>query len=269
MQFSTALLAAIFASGALALPQRDQRSASTVVVTLDGDSTRPINTFFREVQSGEREQLPPRRSPGPYKTVNLRLGANVQEDLRCQILDEKKRPVIVKRNGSVQKTFADGGNGKWTLEQESLVSAIICDPDFVLAPPKPTETADVPKPTATGAENSKVSVRVKLSGPSELQTQRAFRQGGAVREEQPPLGSTGPYDTVELSVDEEAKDLRCQLLDREDKAIFVARNGAIDNTFADGDAGSWSLLDARLQPTKVIVEAIICDPDFKANNIAA
>ncbi len=101
------------------------------------------------------------------------------------------------------------------------------------------------------------SIRVQLSGPSELATQTAFEEGH--RQVKSPNFSSGPYDTVSLEVGKGVKQqgLRCQVRNEQNKPIVVLRNGNRDITFADGDAGSWTFESGAQN-----VVAIICDPAF-------
>lgn len=71
---------------------------------------------------------------GPFNTVNLDLAASV--------------PIVVLRGGNRDITFADGDANLERLEEESIVSMAICDPDFVADPlPVQTARAILPAPT--------------------------------------------------------------------------------------------------------------------------
>lgn len=82
------------------------------------------------------EAATPVGSDGPFNSVSLDVGADVQkQDLRCQILDNQGQPITLIRDGSVDTTFADSNGGPWTFVKpaNSEVSLIICDPAFVKA----------------------------------------------------------------------------------------------------------------------------------------
>ncbi|CAI6336650.1 unnamed protein product [Periconia digitata] len=92
----------------------------------------------------------------------------------------------------------------------------------------------------------------------ELQTQTVLRDG--IVDKSPPVGSQGPYSQVSITVGPQAsnKAIRCQLLDTAGTPIPARRNGNLDTTFADGDAGAWTFVT----PDQLVSE-IICDPSFK------
>lgn len=101
-------------------------------------------------------------------------------------------------------------------------------------------------------------VRVILQNQqAELGTQQVFT--GAKRETKPPVGSRGPYQTIEVRVGAGVakQDLRCQVLDDTGKPIVATRGANTDITFADGGAGPWTF------KTPHKVSQIICDPAFK------
>lgn len=97
----------------------------------------------------------------------------------------------------------------------SAVGEIVCDPAFV----------------AAGAEDSQV--RVILSNPAEeLATQTVF-DDVSVRTELPPVGSSGPFHSVEISVGALVNpNLRCQILNRQGQPIVATRGNF--------DAQIWS-----------------------------
>lgn len=166
------------------------------------------------------------------------------QDLRCQVLDEEGAPLIATRGENVDISFDDGGNGSWTFEDlEVRVSEIICDPLF----------------EAVGADAFDVTVILQNQG-VELGSETIF-EAFSSRDELAPVGSSGPFTTVELRVGElvDLQTLRCQILDRRSRAILVVRGGNVDTTFADGDAGLWTLVQEHR------VTNIICDADFVAD----
>jgi CTP:molybdopterin cytidylyltransferase MocA len=247
MFYSSILLSAFAATTALAAPTRSDNS---IRVQLSGPGELATQTAFEE---GWRAEKRPVGGRGPYNTVSLEVGKGVrQQGLRCQVRDEKDQPIVVLRNGNRDTTFADGDAGEWTFEDgDKDVLAIICDPAFVKAAAPPAANSTEP-----------VSIRVQLSGLNELATQTAFDKSGLKREVKP--ANIGDIQTVELLLDAAApkQDLRCQILDKDGKPITIKRGQNIDTTFADGDAGKWTLIDDAGAPLVAFVSAIICDPSF-------
>ena len=259
------------ATGALALPQATSNStASTssslssgadteVRVILQSQSTETgSQTVFKNVDV--RKHKSPVGSSGPFETIEISVGADAQQDLRCQALDLEGKPLIATRGANTVSlersdarimtvadhslqdiTFSDADKGEWTFKQPSEVSRIICDPEFVAAP--------------AGA----FQVRVILSDQSsELGTQTVF-DTVEERVELPPTASTGPFDTVEIALGELVDPtLRCALLNGRGREIVATRGENTDVTFADGDNGPWSF------DRKRFVSKIICDADFVA-----
>ena len=73
------------------------------------------------------------REETPFETVTLSVsGSLVDPDLRCQIVGAEG-PIVVLRGENVDVTFSDAGKGEWTLQEETVVQKIICDPAFVAA----------------------------------------------------------------------------------------------------------------------------------------
>ena len=102
------------------------------------------------------------------------------------------------------------------------------------------------------------SINVMLQNQAiELGSGTSFVEGA--RDVKSPVGSSGPFETVELSLgpDVSQQTLRCQILDGDDEPIVVVRGENVETTFADGDGGPWTLRDGAQ-----VVESIICDPEF-------
>ncbi|KAI9853937.1 MAG: hypothetical protein M1813_001615 [Trichoglossum hirsutum] len=239
MQYSSIILAALAATGAVAAPRGLRSLDDEIRVVLSNQATETgSQTTFTE---GQREEMGPVGSSGPFQTVELRLGKDVQkQDYRCQVLDDQDKPIVLTRGANTDITFGDGGKGEWTFRKESIVSSIICDPTFAKIDPSATE------------------IRVTLSNQAtETGSQTTFSEGE--REEKEPVGSSGPFETVQLCVGAlvEKQDYRCQVLDAAGDPITVKRGQNVDITFGDGDKGEWTFLEASE------VSEIICDPDFK------
>lgn len=243
MQYSTMLLSAFAATACLAAPARRQDDGASIDVRLSNQAIElGSGTSFEEDQLPQTK--PPTGSSGPFDTVVLALGPDVENaDLRCQLLDANHDAIAIVRNGVTQITFADGGEqAPWTfLDGATEVSSIVCDPDFSIE--------DVV------AAVLDLDVRVQLSD-GNLARQQAFEEAGLVREEQDSPDDESLFNTVSLilGVDVVNQDLRCQILDMELNPIEVLRAGNLDTTFANGDP--WTFDD-------VAVSTIICDPEFE------
>lgn len=80
--------------------------------------------------SGARASEVEVREDTAFGTVTLDItGELVDPELRCQIVSADG-PIVVLRGENVDVTFADGDKGPWTLQQETIVQRIICDPAF-------------------------------------------------------------------------------------------------------------------------------------------
>lgn len=80
--------------------------------------------------SGVRANEVEVREATPFETVTLDItGEFVDPELRCQIVGAEG-PIVVLRGENVDVTFGDGDKGSWTLEQETTVQKITCDPAF-------------------------------------------------------------------------------------------------------------------------------------------
>jgi hypothetical protein len=258
MRYSTLLVSALAATGAIAAPARNPKTKGSLTVILEDPSQElATQTQFTE---GKRQTKPPVGSSGPFTTVQLSLDANVvQKDIRCQVLDDKKQPIVLVRGQSVDVTFSDADKGPWTFKAgSSKVSSIICDPAFKKA--EPTTASNTGNSTVDAINGSKdTDIRVTLTD-GDLATQTAFGDAGLQREVQNPTGSSGPYNSVALSLgaDVQNQDLRCQVLDKNGKPITVKRGESVDTTFSDAKKGPWSFLN----PASSEVDKIVCDPAF-------
>jgi hypothetical protein len=240
MHHSTVAIFLLAATSNLASAQASNEADNSVSVILQNQAIElGSTTGFSE---GVRETKEPVGSSGPYTTVELSLGADVdQQDLRCQILDDRNVPIILLRGNNTDTTFADGDGGVWDFQDGALlVSAIICDPEFE-------------------KREQDLAIRVTLSD-GNLATQTTFENAGLELEEKSPAGSSGPFNTVNLDVgaDVQDQDLRCQIVDTHGNVIELVRGENEDVTFGDGGNGAWNFLE----PASSEVGSIICDPAF-------
>lgn len=240
MHHSTVSIFLLAATGSFASAQASDGAENAISVILQNQAIElGSQTDFAE---GIRETKEPVGSSGPYTTVELSLGADVdQQDLRCQILDDNNVPIILLRGENNDTTFADGDGGVWDFQDGALlVSTIICDPEFQ-------------------KREQDLAIRITLSD-GNLATQTAFDNAGLELEEKTPAGSSGPFNTVNLDIgaDVQDQDLRCQIVDTHGNVIELVRGGNEDFTFGDGGNGAWNFLE----PASSEVGNIICDPAF-------
>ncbi|CAF9925915.1 MAG: hypothetical protein HETSPECPRED_006205 [Heterodermia speciosa] len=244
MQYSSLFLAALASSGTLAAPWPKPAADTSLRVILSNQATETGSQTV--LNSGSRQQAPPVGSTGPFQTVELVVGAGVQnQDYRCQILDDAGNPIVIQRGANTDITFADGDKGEWTFRHESSVSQIICDPTF----------------KKIGSDASEI--RVVLSNQAtETGSQTVFPDVSGGRQHQPPVGTTGPFETVEIVVGAlvEKQDIRCQLIDENGKPVVATRGANTDITFSDANKGEWTF------KAESEVSKIICDPAFKSAN---
>lgn len=240
MHHSTVAILLLAATGSFASAQASDEIDNSISVILQNQAIELGSTT--DFSEGVRETKEPVGSSGPFTNVELDLGADVaQQDLRCQILDDDNVPIILLRGENNDTTFADGDGGVWDFQDGALlVSTIICDPEF--------EKRELD-----------LAIRVTLSD-GNLATQTAFDNAGLELEEKVPVGSAGPFNTVNLDIgaDVENQGLRCQIVDTNGDVIELVRDGNEDITFGDGGNGAWNFLD----PESSEVGNIICDPAF-------
>jgi hypothetical protein len=239
MQYSIVFLSIMAATGSLAAPQSVEADNAIDVLISSGDIESNSATRFVE---GRREVKEHSNQLVASETIELRVGANVsQQGVRCQILDAQDEPIIGFRDPNFDITFSDADKGPWTLVGGAqIVKTIICDPEFV-------------------GNALDLETRVTLSD-GNLATQTVFEEAGLVVERKEPVGSSGPFNSVNLRIgaDVENQALRCQVLDDRGNAIELFRDPNEAFTFADGGNGAWSFLE----PASSLVSEIICDPAF-------
>ena len=243
MQYTTILLAALSATGAVALPYYSGADTSITVSLGDKDGNNVKDIKF----TGSETQLQQRVTMGVSQSLNVHLGKDVQnKDLRCQALDENAKPIVGVRGANIDNTFSDGDKGKWVFPKETTVSKVICDPALK-------------KGVATD-----FSITVQLNGPSELATQTSGFTG-IVREQKAPQDTSDAFNSVLIQVGKNVDNqaVRCQLLDKNNKPITGKRGANIDTTFSDAKKGEWTFQDPQ---ALTAVSQIICDPAFKSAN---
>ena len=105
--------------------------AFDVTVILENQATElGTQTVFEDFVDVETQR--PTGSNGPFQTVELSVGQFIDPALRCKVLDNAGRPIILLRGENRDITFSDADKGPWTFEKpQSRVSKIICDPTFV------------------------------------------------------------------------------------------------------------------------------------------
>jgi len=242
MYTTTIALSVLAATGALAAPatRRSYYSDTVTVILSDGGET---GAQVADLSSTYNSAGTPATS-GPFTTIQISLGTDVvNKDLRCEALDNYGNTLVAVRGANTDTTFSDAGKGPWTFREASYVSQVVCDPTFVKIDPASDD----------------LNLRVILESQStETGSQTALPAGTLV--DLPPVGSSGPFETVELAVGKlvEQQDYRCQILDNYGNPLYVLRGGKRDITFSDADKGAWTL------ETPSYVSDIVCNPTFQA-----
>ncbi|KAJ9614588.1 hypothetical protein H2200_002725 [Cladophialophora chaetospira] len=245
MYANTIALAVLAATGALAAPHFRRYNDDTVTVILsdggeNGAQVSGLSSTYRAMGT-------PALS-GPFTSIQISLGADVQnKDLRCQALDNYGNPILGVRSPNVDITFSDAGKGPWTFRQPAYISEVVCDPTFVKIDPT----------------DDRLNLRVILENQATETGSQTQLPANTVLVDLPPVGSSGPFETVELSVGAfvEKQDYRCQILDMAGKPLIVLRNGNRDITFSDADKGAWTL------ETPSEVSDIVCNQSFVAQKL--
>jgi hypothetical protein len=244
MYTNTIAVALLAATGAMAAPHTRRYYDDTVTVILsDGGET---GAQVSGLSSTYRAMGTPALS-GPFTTIEIALGAGVQnQELRCQALDNYGYPIVGVRGANTDTTFSDADKGAWTFRQASYVSEVVCDPTFVKIDPASDE----------------LNLRVILESQSTETGSQTQLPANTALVDLPPVGSSGPFETVELSVGSlvAKQDFRCQILDLAGNPLYVLRGGKRDITFSDADKGAWTL------ETPSEVSDIVCNPTFVARS---
>ncbi|OCT48144.1 hypothetical protein CLCR_04337 [Cladophialophora carrionii] len=244
MYANTIALALLAATGALAAPHSRRSYDDTVTVILsDGADT---GAQVSGLASTSTAMGTPATS-GPFTTIEIALGAGVaNKELRCQALDNYGTPIVGVRGANIDTTFSDADKGPWTFRQPAHVSEVVCDPAFEKIDPNSDE----------------LSLRVILQNQSTETGSQTVLPAGSVAYSA-PVGSSGPYETVELSVGSlvEKQDYRCQIQDMAGQPLIVLRGANRDITFSDADKGAWTLENPSA------VHKIVCDPTFVAQKL--
>ncbi|KAH0848840.1 hypothetical protein AYO21_08285 [Fonsecaea monophora] len=243
MHSKAIVLSLLAATGAFAAPHSRRNYDDKVNVALSdgGETGAQVN-----LKSNVRDMAAPALS-GPFNSIEIRLGEDVQnKELRCQALDNYGNPIVATRGANIDTTFSDADKGAWTFRESSYVSEVVCDPSFVKIDPASDE----------------LNLRVILQSQStETGSQTSLPAG--YRAESAPVATSGPFETVELSVGSlvEKQDYRCQILDIHGNPLIVLRGANRDITFSDADKGAWTL------ETPSEVSDIVCDPTFVAQKL--
>jgi len=245
MYTNTIAIALLAATGALAAPHSRRTYDDTVTVILSdgGETGAQVSGLSSTYTATGTPAL-----SGPFTSIQISLGADVQnKDLRCQALDNYGYPIGGVRGANVDDTFSDAGKGPWTFRQPVYVSEVVCDPTFVKIDPT----------------DDKLNLRVVLESQSTETGSQTQLPANTVLVDLPPVGSSGPFETVELRVGSlvEKQDYRCQVLDMAGKPLIVLRGENRDITFSDAHKGAWTL------ETPSEVSDIVCNQSFVAQKL--
>lgn len=224
-----------------------------IIVSLsNADKALGSRTGFLQ---GQRQEQPPDNSKGPFKTVNIIVGKNVEnKDIRCKLIAPGGQPIKARRGeNNIEQTFADADKGEWAFLEDSEVESIICDPAF--------KKGDG---SGNGGEAAEKIVRVVLSDQA-TETGVAFELASDKRDEEAIKPST-VFSAIEIRAPADVKEtLRCQIEDKAGQVIVAVRGANTDKTFSDAGKGAWNFKI----PERTQVGKIICDPAFKADPIAS
>ena len=99
----------------------DDLATQTVLKAFDGlQASEPIGSF------------------GPYDSVTISVGKQLNPTLRCQLIDRRGKKILATRgeepNVNVDTTFSDAGKGEWVFRRQHRVVNIVCDETFKAAP---------------------------------------------------------------------------------------------------------------------------------------
>lgn len=241
MQYSAAFLALFAASGAMAGARPGSgyhRSDKSVTISLRGAAADSEVVFRRE--PGDRPFAGRPDNNGPFEEVELTLGDDVQNDeLRCQVLDQDRNPIVVLRGNNTDNTFADGDKGAWKFRAPTNVHKVVCSQDFEKIDPQDDRLA-----VTVLLQNDSTGITRRLSG---------------VVDNTVDVAQDEVFDTVTLMVTGELVDpaLRCQLTGEDDKPLVILRGANTDETFADGGKGAWTIR------TPAKVKKVTCNPAFQ------
>jgi len=256
MYTSTLLLSLLSATTALALPTAQASSGSNgITVILSNQATELGSQTI--LAAGKRDEKPPVGSGGPFKTVEISVGDKVKnKDIRCQLLDNRGKPIQARRGQNLDTTFSDADKGEWTFVKDSQVSKIICDPTF-----KANNQNRDASPLASDQSadsKAKAEIRVLLANQA-TEDGQAFILNDPTKRQELAVRSNVAFREVTLTAPASAKDLRCQVQDKNGKAVTIQRGQNVDVTFADGGKGKWTFKN----PQQAAIGKIICDPAFK------
>jgi len=234
---SLLLAASVAVAGPL---QRRQERDTEVRIILKGASELARPVVFREISGREQKNAP----GDVFQRIEISVGQDAQQNLRCQALDAAGKPLIAVRGANTDITFSDADKGDWTFQKPSTVSAIVCDPTFV----------------QVGAGASQV--RVTLAN-SQTATQTVFYNVNE-RIAKRPIAANEAFETIDIRVGELVDPaLRCAATDSRGNYLVAKRGENIDVTFSDGgpDKNEWTFENGAKK-----VNHIVCDPDFVSRN---
>jgi hypothetical protein len=248
MYTNTIAVSLLAVAGALAAPLTSRTYDDTVTVALSDAGETGAQVTLKSTY--ENSAVP--ATPGPFVNIQITLGADVaNKDLRCQALDFTKTPIVGLRGNNTDITFSDAQKGPWFFREPTFVTEVVCSPAFKKIDPKSDDL-------------NLVIILENQSTETGSQTSLAF----GVDAVSPPVGSNGPFETVELQVGkllEKAAQTgyRCQILDDKMAPLVVLRAGKRDTTFSDADKGAWKL------EIPSYVSEIVCKPSLVAHDLNA
>lgn len=274
MQYTTVILAALAATGALGAPLHSRQveagsQDNGVRITLEDQSVE-LGRQFTIDGDGNTEVRLSVGDQEKYAAITVNLGGNINnKELRCQALGSDGQPIVGKRGSeddpakkpNIDVNFSDGGKGPWTfLKGKQVVKEVVCNPKF-----KKITSEEL-------AKGQQVSVLFR----KQKGDNQPFTIPVDPTAEQPTQSNTNEqYKTVEIKVGKftNPQSIRCQVFsDRRLTSLVQGQRGKnIDTSFADGDKGEWDFLvhkNGQMVAGQSNVRGVFCSPKIQQKNTA-
>ncbi|KAK5166107.1 uncharacterized protein LTR77_008368 [Saxophila tyrrhenica] len=223
------------ASSSSAAPQ----TSGNASIPSGGYGTQSVTVLLENAAMGDEAMISfqrvenrisgrPSGSAGPFTTVEISVGQDANQALRCQVLDDAGMPIAATRGPNFDN-----------FDPPAFVNHVVCDPAFV---------------------GKGFDLTVTLQNADTKVGRQTFFPNFIGRTTLPPTGGSGPFKTVAVFVGQNADPaIRCQLNDASGNAIVATRGTNVDTTFSDAQKGAWTFQ----QPDAEVAE-IICDPALVA-----
>jgi len=271
MKYSAILLSAIAATGAMAAPQRGQpqgnvvqsdmaqgnenrRSGTTGTVKFDNTATF---TALDTAKLSSFSFAGINNVPSAKQVTLTYDGAQNDAAPRCKANDKDGNTFVVKRDGNLDFTFAQGK--PWAFQPQdkaAAVAEIICDAKFQKLKP---EQQNIVIELGTKAKDPNPTV-VPLEKPSSKDLQADTEFNFVTLKLGPQAFMQNPNLRCQISVKPQGGEVNAAV---EAIPIELTRGDNNDNTFGDGFKGAWRFT----KPSKVT--KVECSEEFKKRDPAA